>query len=517
MKRIVIAALTVLTAMACAFPLGASPAQAATGDPTLSWAYAIPNPVRGNQAVITASAAVVSPAVEVKKVCAAFDGVPVSADISHYSGQYFGDLTAGAGLATFDSATGCWNSTGIKSNNNSAIGPTALGLLPDTTKWADGTHTVTITITDDLGHSASFQTSFTTLNAAPTATVTNYTNGDTVSGQIVISVQGSVDGSGTAQMASWCVTRDGAKETQNVASHAGPYYGDLQSNNANFDAATGCWTPLPGPPPTSLLGGAVAYDTSTWYDGDHTIVFTLTDTTPRHVTVSITLHSSNNHPAPTPKASLTVTPKPIVVTTAATHFSARCGISIGTVHSCRVVAKAGSVVVASGTKTVGAGATTALVTLTVNAAGRAQLTAHNGLLQITLTATVTPGSGPVLTATATDSLVAKTVKVALASSVLFSSGSAVLTKSAVKLITELGKKVAGSKSASCAGYTDNQGSASYNLKLGMDRATAVCKILSKYIKKTTATSFGMGHPVATNTTEAGRAKNRRVVITITNA
>ncbi len=64
------------------------------------------------------------------------------------------------------------------------------------------------------------------------------------------------------------------------------------------------------------------------------------------------------------------------------------------------------------------------------------------------------------------------------------------------------------------GHTDNVGSIEYNLKLSKARADAVVRELTtKYkISSDRLKAFGLGQlaPVASNKTEEGRAKNRRV-------
>jgi OOP family OmpA-OmpF porin len=67
------------------------------------------------------------------------------------------------------------------------------------------------------------------------------------------------------------------------------------------------------------------------------------------------------------------------------------------------------------------------------------------------------------------------------------------------------------------GNTDNVGSAKYNQALGEKRADAVFNYLKdKGINpdRLKAVSFGEGKPVAPNTTDAGRAQNRRVDLVI---
>jgi outer membrane protein OmpA-like peptidoglycan-associated protein len=64
------------------------------------------------------------------------------------------------------------------------------------------------------------------------------------------------------------------------------------------------------------------------------------------------------------------------------------------------------------------------------------------------------------------------------------------------------------------GYTDNKGSADHNLKLSQHRADAIVAMLVKdygiAVDRLSAIGAGSNAPVASNDTEEGRAKNRRV-------
>ena len=65
------------------------------------------------------------------------------------------------------------------------------------------------------------------------------------------------------------------------------------------------------------------------------------------------------------------------------------------------------------------------------------------------------------------------------------------------------------------GHTDNTGESNYNQTLSDKRANAVKKyFISKGIEEKRLTSKGFGEtmPVENNKTEAGRQKNRRVVM-----
>ena len=67
------------------------------------------------------------------------------------------------------------------------------------------------------------------------------------------------------------------------------------------------------------------------------------------------------------------------------------------------------------------------------------------------------------------------------------------------------------------GHTDNVGSEEYNQKLSEERAQSVYDyFLKKGIpsSKMTVKGFGLKYPIATNETEEGRAKNRRVEVDI---
>lgn len=68
------------------------------------------------------------------------------------------------------------------------------------------------------------------------------------------------------------------------------------------------------------------------------------------------------------------------------------------------------------------------------------------------------------------------------------------------------------------GYTDSRGPKEFNDKLGMERAESVKRYLYEEhqipLHRISVISYGPEKPVAPNTTKAGRAKNRRVVIKV---
>jgi OmpA-OmpF porin, OOP family len=68
------------------------------------------------------------------------------------------------------------------------------------------------------------------------------------------------------------------------------------------------------------------------------------------------------------------------------------------------------------------------------------------------------------------------------------------------------------------GYTDNQGDAAANLKLSQDRADNVTQrlvVLGVDPTRMDSKGYGADHPVADNSTDSGRAQNRRISMRVT--
>jgi OmpA-OmpF porin, OOP family len=104
--------------------------------------------------------------------------------------------------------------------------------------------------------------------------------------------------------------------------------------------------------------------------------------------------------------------------------------------------------------------------------------------------------------------------------VFFDSGKAILTEADLKELPkaiDFLKKYPGTK-IRLDGYTDSTGTEAYNMKLSERRATAVKDYLVKEAgvdsSKITVVGHGGADPVADNKTPEGRAKNRRVEISI---
>ena len=104
---------------------------------------------------------------------------------------------------------------------------------------------------------------------------------------------------------------------------------------------------------------------------------------------------------------------------------------------------------------------------------------------------------------------------------VFDSSSATIKQTAVDNFTKVLDFIDGypDRQIRIEGHTDSSGSASLNLNLSQQRADAVKALLVEFgISAGRITAVGMGEdfPVASNSTEDGKAKNRRVDIIILN-
>jgi outer membrane protein OmpA-like peptidoglycan-associated protein len=99
----------------------------------------------------------------------------------------------------------------------------------------------------------------------------------------------------------------------------------------------------------------------------------------------------------------------------------------------------------------------------------------------------------------------------------FPSGSAQLTSRAIASLRQLAAEVPAGASLQIEGHTDAQGADDANRLLSQRRADAVRRALAAAgiaASRLRAVGKGEADPVAENTTEAGRARNRRVEITV---
>jgi outer membrane protein OmpA-like peptidoglycan-associated protein len=101
----------------------------------------------------------------------------------------------------------------------------------------------------------------------------------------------------------------------------------------------------------------------------------------------------------------------------------------------------------------------------------------------------------------------------------FETGKATLTKNSYPALNELVEALKNKPNLiiEIAGHTDNVGSFEFNLKLSQDRAETVRNyLISKGIAphRIQAKGYADSQPIASNTTEEGKAKNRRTEVRI---
>lgn len=107
----------------------------------------------------------------------------------------------------------------------------------------------------------------------------------------------------------------------------------------------------------------------------------------------------------------------------------------------------------------------------------------------------------------------------LTADILFRFDKADLTPAGIKAVAAAADKIKARKVSGTirvTGHTDNKGSPAYNLDLSKRRAETVAAALRKALPGITLTVAGRGEadPIATNRTDSGRAKNRRVTLTL---
>ena len=124
------------------------------------------------------------------------------------------------------------------------------------------------------------------------------------------------------------------------------------------------------------------------------------------------------------------------------------------------------------------------------------------------------GTGADITNTGSD------LRIVLPESVTFRTGSATVDagfRPALRTVADSLRRHPGS-SVRVVGHTDNVGSAALNNQLSQDRALAVARVLIENGingSRIAVSGRGFYEPIATNTSAAGRAENRRVEIVIT--
>lgn len=117
--------------------------------------------------------------------------------------------------------------------------------------------------------------------------------------------------------------------------------------------------------------------------------------------------------------------------------------------------------------------------------------------------------------------VSSVYKMNLNGDVLFDSGEFLLQQKFIKKIAQLAHKISnlGNAKIIIQGHTDNTGATSYNKNLSLNRANRVADELQKKLRNKgkytyRIEAFGESRPIASNATEVGKQKNRRVEVLV---
>ena len=111
------------------------------------------------------------------------------------------------------------------------------------------------------------------------------------------------------------------------------------------------------------------------------------------------------------------------------------------------------------------------------------------------------------------------VSIILSSDVLFDTNSSELSNDAQEILDQVAQEIddASASTISIDGYADNTGNDSINIPLSRDRADSVESALSELITREgiyfESEGYGSADPIASNDTEEGRERNRRVTVT----
>jgi outer membrane protein OmpA-like peptidoglycan-associated protein len=130
------------------------------------------------------------------------------------------------------------------------------------------------------------------------------------------------------------------------------------------------------------------------------------------------------------------------------------------------------------------------------------------------------GTAPVAEVAAPPRVEVRDNKIEIHEKIQFDLDKATIKPESFSLMDEIGSVITKNpqiKRIQIEGYASSEGDAGHNKKLSDDRAKSVMKYLTDHgtaLTRLTAIGFGVDKPIADNSTEDGREKNRRVEFTI---
>ncbi|HEX6652350.1 MAG TPA: hypothetical protein VF072_06375 [Thermoleophilaceae bacterium] len=98
----------------------------------------------------------------------------------------------------------------------------------------------------------------------------------------------------------------------------------------------------------------------------------------------------------------------------------------------------------------------------------------------------------------------------------YAPGESAVPRGARGALRDIARDLAGARAVRCIGHTDGSATRAFALRLGLLRATALCRALSArgVNARLTARTAGLAHPRASNATRRGRRLNRRVAVVV---
>jgi hypothetical protein len=253
-----------------------------------------------------------------------------------------------------------------------------------------------------------------------------------------------------------------------------------------------------------------AIDTST--PGQHTLTVTATSTDGLTAQSSVTYTVSN--PAPAPPAVMRVR-APSVSVFGRIGSPVRCRMQSGVIRACTVrLLRRGRVLARGRAIASGPGARALIVSLRLTKRGRAVLARHLGGVHGRVAATGATSGGTRRARVRTRAILAVEHFVTPPDSWL--PNQAALSTRGRRFLRAQRARLTAVATIRCDGYSAKVRAHSPNAKRISDaRAAAACAALHHRGSGTTVVGHGDSRPIVSNATAAGRARNRRVEVTIT--
>lgn len=278
----------------------------------------------------------------------------------------------------------------------------------------------------------------------------------------------------------------------------------------------GAWVPCPA---TLVLNGLAV--------GDHVLRVRQTDAAGNVSSVgehrwSVVAEAAEPKQPQTPTRATTRIAAKSTVTGASGTVRVGCAVNRGVLDRCEVKiyerksnGKRGALL-GVGTVRVSGEGRSATVSVRLNARGKRVVARSLGGRAVIVSSVATARGGKTLRAKAVRTRLYPERLLTVPTVLPFAIDRGVVQGAARRVVADVAPQLRRAKSVHCIGFTDSQGPAAHNKRLGQRRAEAVCRTLRQMgvRAKFRSSSRGEDQPRASNKTAAGRAKNRRVELVV---